>query len=58
MNITKAKYSKHSAIEGNVSVTATIDGEELSIPVNAEGNRHWQAIQQWVADGNTIEEAD
>ena len=58
MNITKAKYAKHPAMEGNVSVTATIDGEELSIPVNAEGNRHWIAIQAWVAEGNTIAEAD
>jgi len=58
MNITKAKYAKHASMEDNVSVTATIDGEELSIPVNAEGNRHWQAIQKWVAEGNTIEEAD
>jgi hypothetical protein len=23
-----------------------------------EDNRHYQAIMQWVADGNTIEEAD
>ena len=57
MNITKAKYAKHPAIEGNVSVTATIDGEELSIPLDPN-NRHWQAIQAWVAEGNTIAEAD
>ena len=57
MNITKAQYAKHPAIEGNVSVTATIDGEELSIPLNPD-NRHYAAILEWVADGNTIEEAD
>ena len=57
MNITKAQYAKHPAIEGNVSVTATIDGEELSIPLNP-ANRHYAAILEWVADGNTIEEAD
>ena len=57
MNITKAQYSKHPAIEGNVSVTATIDGEELSIPLNP-ANRHYAAILEWVAAGNTIEEAD
>ena len=58
MNITKAQYAKHPAIEGNVSVTATIDGVEMSVPIDAEGNRHWQAIQEWVAEGNTIAEAD
>tara|TARA_B100000963_G_C22105722_1_gene442616 strand:- start:30 stop:203 length:174 start_codon:yes stop_codon:yes gene_type:complete len=57
MNITKAKYAKHPAIEGNVSVTATIDGEELSIPLDPN-NRHWQAIQAWVAEDNKIAEAD
>ena len=57
MNITKAQYAKHPAIEGNVSVTATIDGEELSIPLNP-ANRHYAAILEWVADGNTIEEAE
>ena len=39
-------------------VKATIDGQEMFVPIDAEGNRHWQAIQAWVADGNTIEEAD
>jgi len=27
------------------------------VPIN-EGNRHYQAIQEWVAEGNTIEDAD
>ena len=57
MNITKAQYAKHPAIEGNVSVTATIDGEELSIHLNP-ANRHYAAILEWVAEGNTIQEAD
>ena len=33
------------------------DGTKLSVPLD-EDNRHYQEIQQWVADGNTIEEAD
>ena len=57
MNITKAQYAKHPAIEGIVSVTATIDGEELSIPLNP-ANRHYAAMLEWVAEGNTIQEAD
>ena len=57
MNIKSVKYV---AVEGkgNVGVTATIDGEEWSVPMGANDNRHWQAIQEWVAEGNTIAEAD
>lgn len=29
----------------------------LSVP-NAEGNRHYQAVQEWIAQGNTPEPAD
>ena len=29
----------------------------LNVPL-VEGNRHYQAILEWVAEGNTIEEAD
>jgi|TARA_Y100000289_G_scaffold50182_1_gene51036 hypothetical protein len=56
MNITNAKYVKTK--EGkNISINATINGEELSIPLFA-GNRHYDAILEWVAKGNTVEEAD
>jgi len=30
-----------------------VDGS-LSVP-NAPGNRHWQAVQEWIAEGNTPE---
>ena len=33
------------------------DGITRYVPV-APDNRHYQMIQKWVADGNTIEEAD
>ena len=57
MNITNAKYITN--IQGdNSSVRVTIDGQEMFVPINAEGNRHWKAIQEWVAEGNTIAEAD
>ena len=39
-------------------VKATVDGQEMFIPINVKANRHWVAIQEWVAEGNTIEEAD
>ena len=52
MDITAAKYCKDMD-NNNVSVTATIDGEELSVPMDTD-NRHYAAILLWVADGNTI----
>ena len=57
MNITKAKYFKIDSKYGNSSIDAVIDNENISIPID-EGNRHYQAILEWVAEGNTIEEAD
>ena len=50
---------QHNEFEGQDTgcVTATIDGVEMHVPKNTE-NRHWQAIQKWVAEGNTIAEAD
>jgi len=57
MNITKAKYIKNTPGNTNVVVQATIDGKEYSVPMS-EDNRHYQAILKWVAEGNTIEEAD
>lgn len=54
MNVTSAQYN---AIDGvNGSITAVIDGETLSVPIDTD-NRHYQAILDWVADGNTIQDA-
>lgn len=56
MNITSAKYVED---DFNIKmIKATIDGEEMFVPIDAEGNLHWIAIQAWVAEGNTIAEAD
>ena len=56
MTITKAKYHKDDN-NNNTSVYTTINGIDCSVPMDEE-NTHYQAILQWVADGNTIEEAD
>jgi len=58
MNITSAKYCKDPYTNENACIKATIDGQEMFVPINAEGNRHWIAMQEWVAEGNTIAEAD
>lgn len=33
------------------------NGEKLFVPLN-EGNRHYQEVLQWVADGNEIGEPE
>ena len=57
MNITKAKYIFCADLETNTSIVATIDSAEMFVPLDS-ANRHYQAIQEWVAEGNTIQEAD
>ena len=41
----------------NCSITAVIDGTTWSVPLSVD-NRHYQAILEWVEDGNTVEDAD
>ena len=57
MNIESAQYIK-DIDETNIAVSVVIDGETLSVPLNVPDNRHWVALQEWVAEGNTIQEAD
>lgn len=57
MNIQSAKYVKHFIDDKNDIVLATIDGVEMSVPLDPQ-NRHYAAILKWVADGNTIDSAD
>ena len=56
MIITKAKYVKGQSGK-NQSITATIDGKVWSVPLSA-GNTFYKAIQEWVAKGNKIEDAE
>ena len=65
MNITSAKYKSRDIYDSDGKVTSTencgivavIDGETLGVPLDP-ANRHYQAILEWVAEGNTIQEAD
>lgn len=41
----------------NVTVKATINGTECFVPMSS-GNKDYKAILDWVADGNTIADAD
>ena len=56
MIVTTAQYIKDSRYQVNISIKATIDNEILVIPIEP-GNRHYDAVQEWVAEGNTIETA-
>jgi len=57
MNITAAQYIL-GRNEENDCIKATIDGQELFVPI-AEGNRHYDEIMRQVDAGTlTIEAAD
>tara|TARA_Y100001938_G_C7793745_1_gene283795 strand:- start:1 stop:174 length:174 start_codon:yes stop_codon:yes gene_type:complete len=56
MNITSAQY--FSDMGQNVSITVTIDGAEMSIPLDP-ANRHYAEILEQVKEGTlTIKDAD
>ena len=58
MNITSAQYVTSVITNQNASITAVIDGVELSVPL-ATGNRHYDEIQRQVVAGTlTIQDAD
>ena len=58
MIIINAKYIKNIDTENISSIKATIDGQEMSVPL-IEDNRHYAEILKQVADGTiTIAEAE
>ena len=59
ITITNAKYNADQYDESkNVSIQATIDGVEMSVPL-CEGNRHYDEIMRQVDAGTlTIAEAE
>ena len=63
MTITNVKYVK-GLIPANggdpdpeYAIHATINGIQMSIPKDPD-NTQYQEIQEWVAEGNKIEDAD
>ena len=56
INVTSAQYVVDKE-NTKVSIQATIDGREMFVPLDPT-NRHYAAILEWVAEGNTIQEAD
>ena len=58
MNITFAQYIADELSGESTSIQATIDGVEMSVPLD-ENNRHYAAIMEQVEAGTlTIAEAD
>ena len=58
MNITSAQYMVDSITGDNVSIKATIDGQDLFVPLDP-ANRHYAEILRQVEAGTlTIQEAE
>jgi hypothetical protein len=58
MTITSAKYVKSQMTGQPSSISATIDGQEWSVPLTP-GNRHYDEIMRQVDAGDlVIQEAD
>ena len=58
MNITSAEYQVDVLSGNNSGIQATIDGQEMSVPLDP-ANRHYAEILKQVAAGTlTIQEAE
>tara|TARA_E500000318_G_scaffold109507_1_gene122621 strand:- start:3 stop:188 length:186 start_codon:yes stop_codon:yes gene_type:complete len=58
INITNAQYFLKFGGSDKAGIRATIDGEEMIVPLSA-GNRHYDEIIRQVAAGTlTIQDAD
>ena len=53
INISAAQYRTAE----NDCIIAIMDGTEMFVPLDP-ANRHYAAILEWVAEGNTIQDAD
>ena len=56
MNITSAQYKVDLDGTTKTGIKVTIDGVDYVVPIDTR-NRHYRAILEWVAAGNTIEDA-
>ena len=53
MNITSAKYIQDTETNENYTVQATIDGTEMSVPLDP-ANRHYAEILRQVGAGTLV----
>jgi hypothetical protein len=57
MVIENAKYIKHLFTKKVHQIKVQLNGIESFVPLDPD-NTDYQAILEWVAEGNTIQEAD
>ena len=58
MDIQNAKYNKSRLSKENVSITCTINGRHVCVPMS-EDNTDYQALLEWAKeDGNEIQAAE
>ena len=55
--ITNAKYNKNIITGENVSINCVMNGRHISVPLS-EQNIDYQVNQEWIDEGNKIEDAD
>ena len=53
MIITSAEYVYNTDTNTKYAIIAVINGATISVPID-NANRHYQAIQQWILEGNTV----
>ena len=56
MTVTSAQWTL-DMLGNNDMIEAVIDGQTLAVPTDP-ANRHYQAILDWLAEGNSIQDAD
>ena len=55
MNITSVQHTESEGITSGYKLVS--NGQTYYVPEDTS-NRHYQAIQEWIAEGNTIQEAE
>lgn len=55
--ITNPIYVVNPKTNENEGISCVFDGKTICVPLDP-ANRHYAAILEWVAEGNTIQEAD
>jgi len=58
MNITSAQYLTDEIKDGNVGIKATVDGIEMSVPLDPANRHYAEILRQVEASELTIQEAD
>ena len=58
MKIENAKYNKEALTNKNVSINATIDGRQMSVPLDPANTHYAEILAQVKAGTLTIKDAD